>query len=482
MPKSKPSIAIIGCGFGGIGLGVALKKAGFDDFTIYERASGPGGVWRDNHYPGAACDVPSQLYSYSFEQDYAWSGRYGRQGEILAYLQHCIEKYRLGPHVKFDTAIAGAAFDEAAALWRIETEAGERIEAHILVSAVGLFNQPAWPEIPGRERFNGPQFHSAEWDETADLEGKRVAVIGTGASAIQFVPEVAKRAGALHVFQKSAQYVFPKAEGSPGAGPLADSWLARRLRRFRVFLQFEGITRRRRSEKLRKAGEAAFAAHLESAVEDPALRATLTPDYLLGCKRVLISNDWYPALQRPNVTLHDRPVEAILPTGLRMAGGEALDLDAIIYGTGFATTEYLAPMTIRGRGGRDLNEAWRAGAEAYLGITVAGFPNFFMLYGPNTNSSGSIVFMLESQARYIVNSLKAMARRRARKMEVREARQHAFNDEVQARIGATVLVHDGCHSYFQTASGKVVTQWPGFMFAYRRRTRRVAAGDYEFVR
>jgi cation diffusion facilitator CzcD-associated flavoprotein CzcO len=480
MTNAHTSLAIIGCGFGGIGLAVALKKAGFEDFMIYERASGPGGVWRDNHYPGAACDVPSQLYSYSFEQDYAWSGRYGRQGEILDYLKHCIETYGLGPHIKFGAAIAGAEFDETETRWRIETEAGERIEAQILVSAVGLFNRPAWPAIPGRERFDGPQFHSAEWDETADLDGKRVAVIGTGASAIQFVPEVAKRASALHVFQKSAQYVFPKVEGSPGGGLLADSWLARRLRRFRIFLQFEGITRRRRSEKLRKAGEAAFAAHLESQVPDPALRAKLTPDYLLGCKRVLISNDWYPALQRPNVTLYTTPVEAILPAGLKMAGGETLDLDAIIYGTGFTTTDYLAPMTIRGQGGRDLNEAWRDGAEAYLGITVAGFPNFFMLYGPNTNSSGSIVFMLESQARYIVSCLRAMKRRGARAMAVREARQRDFNDEVQARIGGTVLVHEGCHSYFQTASGKVVTQWPGFMFAYRRRTRRVAAGDYSF--
>jgi cation diffusion facilitator CzcD-associated flavoprotein CzcO len=430
--------------------------------------------------------VPSQLYSYSFEQDYAWSGRYGRQDEILAYLRHCIEKYGLGPHIRFETPIAGATYlgggDEAAGQWSIETEAGEQIEAQVLVSAVGLFNRPAWPEIPGRDAFAGPQFHSAEWDERVDLEGKRVAVIGTGASAIQFVPEVAKLAGQLHVFQKSAQYVFPKAETSPGAGPLADTWLARRLRRFRVFLQFEGITRRRSSEKLRKAGQAAFAAHLESAVADPVLRAKLTPDYLLGCKRVLISNDWYPALQRPTVTLHTTPVEAILPTGLRMAGGETLDLDAIIYGTGFTTTDYLAPMTIRGREGRDLNEAWREGAEAYLGITVAGFPNFFMLYGPNTNSSGSIVFMLESQTRYIVRCLKAMTRRRARSMEVRAARQRAFNDEIQTRIGETVLVHDGCHSYFQTASGKVVTQWPGFMFAYRMRTRRVAAGDYAFAK
>jgi len=485
MTNGFPAIAIIGCGFGGIGLGVALKRAGIENFTIYERAAAPGGVWRDNHYPGAACDVPSQLYSYSFEQDYRWSGRYGSQDEILTYLNHCIAKYELAPHIRFNTAIAGAEFGEASGVWTLKTEDGERIDAQILVSAVGLFNRPAWPDIPGREDFQGPQFHSANWDDSVDLRSKRVGVIGTGASAIQFVPEIAKEVGELHVFQKSAQYVFPKLQTPPRPGwrgRVEHNWLARRLRRFRVFLQFEGITRQRRSEKLRQAGEAAFAAHLESAVGDPELRAKLAPDYLLGCKRALISNDWYPALQRPNVRLYDAPVASILPTGLKTAGGDTLDLDAIIYGTGFTTADYLAPMTIRGRNARDLNDAWRAGAEAYLGVTVAGFPNFFMLYGPNTNASGSIVFILESQARYVVSCLRTMARRGARAMEVREPRQRAFNEEIQARIGETVLVHEGCHSYFQTASGKVVTQWPGFMLAYRMRTRRVATRDFDFAR
>ncbi|MDH3236869.1 MAG: NAD(P)/FAD-dependent oxidoreductase, partial [Alphaproteobacteria bacterium] len=464
-------------------LGITLKNAGIESFTIYERAAAPGGVWRDNRYPGAACDVPSRLYSYSFEQDYDWSGRYGRQDEILAYLNHCITKYGLAPHIRFNTAIAGADYVDAGGVWTLKTEDGARIDAQILVSAVGLFNRPAWPDIPHREDFQGPQFHSANWDDAVDLEGKRVGVIGTGASAIQFVPRIAPVAGQLHVFQQSAQYVFPKHEPPPPSGwrAWADrSWPARRLKRLRVFAQFEGVTRRRASDKLRRAGEKAFAAHLKGAVADPDLRARLTPDYLLGCKRVLISNEWYPALQRPNVSLHDTPVNAVLPAGLRVRGGQTIDLDAIIYATGFTTSDYLAPMVIRGRDGRELNAAWREGAEAYLGITVAGFPNFFMLYGPNTNSSGSIVFMLESQIRYVLSALRAMRRRRAQAMEVREARQRDFNDDIQARIGETVLVHEGCHSYFQTASGKVVTQWPGFMMAYRMRTRRVVSADYSF--
>ena len=462
-----PTIAIAGAGFGGIALAVALKRAGIDSFTIYERAADVGGVWRDNAYPGAACDVPSLLYSYSFAQDYAWSASYAPQGEILDYLKRCVARFGLAPHIRFDTEIAAATFDEGSSGWRLETGIGERIDADVFVSAVGLFNRPALPSIPGRESFAGVQFHSARWDPACDLEGKRVAVIGTGASAIQIVPAIAPSVARLYVFQRSPHHVMPRAE--PGLVG-AVSWrqaLVRRLRRLHVFLQFENTVRRRGSPRLTRKGEAAF---------------RLTPPFPLGCKRVLQSNDWYAALQRPNVELVDAPIESIGRDGIHTRDGQSRTVDVIVYATGFTPTDYLVPMRVTGRGGRALNEAWREGAEAYLGIAVSGFPNFFMLYGPNTNAVGSIIHMLESQARYITHAIQALGRRGADFMEVRTAAQRAYNEAIQRRIGETVLVHPNCQSYFRAPSGKVTTQWPGFMTEYRRRTRTVRLRDYEFGR
>jgi len=480
--RGTPTIAIAGAGFGGIALAVALKRAGIDSFTIYERAADVGGVWRDNAYPGAACDVPSLLYSFSFAQDYAWSASFAPQAEILAYLRLCVERFGLAPHIRFNSEIATATFDERTGGWHIETANGEQIDADVFVSAVGLFNRPALPEIRGRDAFAGAQFHSARWNHACDLSGRRVAVVGTGASAVQIVPAIAPAVARLHVFQRTPQYVFPRSD--PGLVG-ANSWheaLVRRLKRLRIFLQFENIIRRRGSERLTRKGERAFRAYLESQVADPALRARLTPTYPLGCKRVLQSDDWYAALQRPNVELVDAPIVAFDRDGVRTGDGRNRPVDVVIYGTGFTPTDFLAPMRVTGRGGRDLNSAWRDGAEAYLGIAVTGFPNFFMLYGPNTNTAGSIVYMLESQARYIVRCIKSLSRTGATFMDVREPVQRDYNETVQRRIGATVLVHPNCHSYFRTASGRVTTQWPGFMSEYRRRTREVRVQDYEFVR
>lgn len=474
----KPSIIIVGCGFGGIGLAVALKKAGIESFTILESANEIGGVWRDNSYPGAACDVPSRLYSFSFEQDYDWSGRFGRQAEILDYLRRCVDKYGIRPHIRFGKEVASAAFDAGSGLWSVETSRGESLSARVFVSSVGLFNRPGIPDLPGRDDFRGPQFHSARWDHDCDLSGKTVAVIGTGASAIQFVPAIAPVVKRLHVFQRSPQYVLPRADEAPPPGHGA--W-RRRLDRLRTHLKFESGIRRRGSPALTEKGERGFRDYLATQIVDPALREKLTPDYALGCKRVLQSNDWYAALQRPNVDLIDAPVEELSAGGVRSRDGQVYDVDTVIYGTGFTPTDYLVPMRVTGLDGRELSDAWRDGAEAYLGITVTGFPNFFMLYGPNTNTSGSIVFMLESQARYITRCIRALDRGGARYMNVRDNVQQAFNAEIQGRIGRTVLVQDSCHSYFRTASGKVTTQWPGFMFEYRRRTRRVRTSDYEFA-
>ncbi|MFP6735040.1 MAG: NAD(P)/FAD-dependent oxidoreductase [Rhodospirillales bacterium] len=471
-------IAIAGSGFGGIGLAYWLKKAGIENFTIYERSSELGGVWRDNHYPGAACDVPSRFYSYSFEQDYRWSAPYGGQAEILQYLNHCAEKYGAVDHIRFGAEIAAASFDEAARLWRLETNRGEEIEAEIFISAVGLFNKIAYPDIEGRETFAGVQFHSARWDRRFDPAGKSIAVIGTGASAVKFVPAIQPKAGKLQLFQRTPQYVTKRMipDHKPGGG----SKLARRWQRLRIFRQFEKNARRWASVRLTAEAEADFFAYLEAQVPDPDLRARLTPDYRFGCKRVLQSNDWYPALQKPNVEVITATIKAITGTGIVTEDGTQYPVDAIIFGTGFTATNFLTPMQITGLGGQSIADEWVDGAEAYLGITVSGFPNFFMMYGPNTNTAASIIFMLENQARYIVKCIKGLGPTPGRTMNLRAPVQRDYNAEIQARIGKTAWMDANCHSYFRTASGKVTTQWPGHLLEYRRRTRRVRIADYEF--
>ncbi|NQV57821.1 MAG: NAD(P)/FAD-dependent oxidoreductase [Rhodospirillales bacterium] len=482
MSKSKdqtPKIAIAGCGFAAIGLAFWLKKAGFDNFTIYERSADLGGVWRDNHYPGAACDVPSRFYSYSFEQDYRWSAPYGTQSEILEYQNHCARKYGVMEHIQFSTEITGANFDDATGKWRIETSGGEEIEADLFVSAVGLFNQIAYPDIEGREKFGGAQFHSAHWDDGLDLTGKTVAVIGTGASAVQFVPAIQPKVAKLHLFQRTPQYVTQRM--IPDHTPDGGTKLARRWERLCIYWQFEMVARRRISTQKTAEVQAGFMKYLEAQVPDADLRAKLTPDYRFGCKRVLQSNDWYPALQQPNVEVVTTPVQAITETGVKTSDGELRDVDAIIYGTGFVPTDFLNPMNITGIAGRQITDAWAGGAEAYLGLTVSGFPNFFMMYGPNTNTASSIIFMLENQARYIVKCVKGLVQGGAKTMNLRADVQKSYNEELQARIGKTVLMDANCHTYFQDPSGKVTTQWPGHLIEYRYKTRRVKKSDYDFA-
>lgn len=475
-------ILIIGCGFGGIALAIALKKAGIDDFTILERASDVGGVWRDNTYPGAACDVVSRLYSLSGDQDYAWSRPFAPQGEILNYINGVVDRHGIRPHVRFETEVTHAAFDEAAGLWRVETAGGAVWETPFLVSAVGLFNTPNVPQIPGSDGFGGPQFHSAAWDHSVDLTGKRVAVVGNGASAVQFLPKIAPQAGSVTLFMRSPQYVLPRTT-FPGTG----AW-DRRLQRFRglrwlarlkIYLEFERfILRRLLFPDARLQGEAAFRSYLETAVPDPELRAKMTPDYPLGCKRLLVSDEWYDTLNRPNVDVVRTSIAAIGADGLRTEDGADYPADVLIYGTGFKPTEYLTPMRIEGRGGRALNDAWREGAEAYLGITISGFPNFFMMYGPNTNAIASIIFMLECQADYIVDCVRLLRRKRAKWLEIRADAQARFNEEMVRRLAKSVPAMAGCHTYFKMESGRITTQWPGYATEYRLRTRSVRTRDY----
>jgi cation diffusion facilitator CzcD-associated flavoprotein CzcO/acetyl esterase/lipase len=476
-----PSVAIIGAGFGGIGLAIKLRKLGIDSLTIFEKGERVGGVWRDNTYPGAACDVPSQLYSFSFEPNPGWSRRYSPQPEILDYLERSVEKYGLGPSLRLGTEVTRAAFDERSGRWRIETAGGETVEADVLVSACGQLSRPAANRIPGSEGFKGPIFHTARWDHEIDLDGKRVAVIGTGASTIQVVPAIAERVGQLDVYQRSAPYVIPKKDRP------YRSWekrlfrwfpLARRLPRFTQWLFFEVfISAFNQFRSVGKLGIRMFERNLDEQVSDPELRQALTPDHVLGCKRVLISPDYYSTLERPNVELVAQGVRELTDGGVVAEDGSERPADVIVLSTGFESTRFLAPMEIRGRGGQDLNEAWREGANAYLGMTVAGFPNLFVMYGPNTNlGSGSIIFQLESQMAYIADAVE-MLRRTGGWLSVRPEVQRAFDTEMQSRLSTSVW-QTGCNNWYVDEHGRNTNNWPGFTLEYRRRTRRLDPADY----
>ncbi|HWJ93832.1 MAG TPA: NAD(P)/FAD-dependent oxidoreductase, partial [Telluria sp.] len=462
---------IVGAGFAGIGMAVALKKQGLDNIAILERSDDVGGVWRDNSYPGAACDVPSHLYSFSFEPNPRWTRVFATQPEIHDYLRHCAQKYDLLRHVRFGAEVAQAAYDERYALWRVTLKDGARLSASILITATGQLSLPALPRIDGVGSFNGPAFHSAQWDHSVDLAGKRVAVIGTGASAIQFVPAIAGRVGKLTVFQRSPAYILPRPDRpySPLERAMfrALPWTTK-LYRAGIYLKYESraIAFTRFRGLMALAVGLPFRRLLKRQMSDVALRVRLTPDYPIGCKRILLSSDYLPAISRDNVQLVTDAVRRITPTGVETADGTLHQVDAIVYGTGFAATEFLAPMRITGRDGVELNDAWKGGANAYLGLTVPGFPNFFMLYGPNTNlGHNSIVYMLESQVAHVMRCIAAMRDLRAETIEVDSLRHQRFNTSVQRRLTQTVW--NGCRSWYVDAAGHNSTNWPGFTLTYR---------------
>ncbi|MDN3352243.1 NAD(P)/FAD-dependent oxidoreductase [Actinomadura sp. DC4] len=470
------SVVIVGAGFGGIGLAIRLRQAGVHDVTVLEKAAELGGTWRDNVYPGAACDIPSNLYSFSFERARDWSRKFPSQEEILDYLRDCAAKYGIEP--RFGAEVEEAAFDEDSGLWQVRTTAGEKFTARVLVTACGQLNRPAYPGFPNA--FAGTAFHSARWNHDCDLTGKRVAVIGTGASAIQFVPYLAERAAAVHVFQRTPPYVIDKADRP------YRSWEREVLRRvpgLRTLIRASIYARLEArglafvaAPRLMGRYERIFRDRLAEQVGDRGLRDALTPDYIMGCKRILLSDDYYAALNRPGVELVTEPIERLSETGVVTADGREREVDAVVYGTGFRTQAFVAPMRVRGLGGRELNESWRDGAEAYLGIAVSGFPNLFLLYGPNTNlGHNSIIYMLESQFNYIVGCVRALTR--ARYIDVRPDVQNAFNRAVQRKFRKTVWA-SGCRSWYMTADGKIVNNWPGFTLAYRRATRRPDPRDF----
>jgi cation diffusion facilitator CzcD-associated flavoprotein CzcO len=476
-------VVVIGAGFGGIGMAIALKRAGLKNFVVLDRADDLGGTWRDNSYPGLSCDVPSHLYSYSF-RPWRWSRRFPPREEILGYLYALADEHGLGPHLRFGRGVTAAEWDEQRALWKLTTSDGGTITTMAVVSATGQLGRPAWPDIPGRDEFSGPSWHSGHWNHDVDLAGRRVAVIGTGASAIQFVPEVAKVAGHLDVYQRTPPYVLPKAD-RPYRGGENDLYerlpVVRKADRLRIFLYGELLTSGFVvSPKLLAGPKQLWRRQLDAQITDPDLRAKCVPDYVMGCKRVVFSVDWYPALARPNVDLVTERIERIAPDGVVTADGTAHPADVIVYGTGFKAAEFLTPMEVTGRSGRTLRETWRDGAQAYLGITVSGFPNFFMLYGPNTNLGGnSIIYMLESQIGYVLGALRALKSEHLAWIDVRPEVQDAFNAWVQS-ASRTSVWETGCHSWY-TTSGRNTNNWPDYTFRYRHRVRRFDLAAYRVV-
>ncbi|MFN2360647.1 MAG: flavin-containing monooxygenase [Marinobacter sp.] len=482
---ASPSLLIIGTGFGGLGMAIQLKKAGINSFLMLEKANAVGGTWRDNTYPGAACDVQSHFYSFSFEPKHDWTRKFGLQPEILGYMQHCVDKYGLADHIRFGKEVASAVFDKTSNIWTVKTTDGDSFHADIVVTATGQLNQPAWPNIPGLETFTGKMFHSARWDHDYDLDNKNVAVIGTGASAIQFVPEIVPRVKSLSLFQRSAAWVLPKPDRpfyrwEQTLFRKIPAW--ERLYRYLIYWKNESralaFTRFNSLLEIFAWQARRFA---KSEVSDPTKLRHLIPDYKIGCKRILISNDWYRAVDQPHVNLVTAGIERVTENGVMTTEGALHKVDAIILGTGFAASGFLSPMEITGRKGVSLNRAWANGSEAYKGITVSGFPNLFMLYGPNTNlAHNSIVYMLESQVQYVLSCIRALQAKPGSAMDVKADRLRDFSANVQEKLKSSVW-ESGCQSWYLDENGKNTVNWPGFTFTYRKATRQVNPDDYEFL-
>ncbi|MEU0567880.1 NAD(P)/FAD-dependent oxidoreductase [Nonomuraea sp. NPDC005983] len=485
-----PRVAIIGAGFGGLCMAIQLERAGIRSYTVFEKAGDLGGTWRDNSYPGAGCDIPSHLYSYSFEKYASWTRRYPGQPEILGYLEHCADKYDVRRKIRFGTEVTRATFDGSR--WHVTTgsdapeeEAGsvaDRAEVFdVVVMSVGQLNRPRLPDIPGMTDFAGVSFHSARWNHDHDLTGRRVAVIGNGSSAAQFIPEVAQQAGHLTVFQRTPNWVIPKPDATFGPlARLAFRFVPGLQRAYREWIYryaegtlYPALAQGWSAGLLRKRA----LAHLDAQVPDPELRARLTPDYPPGCKRVVIDSAFYPALTRQNVEVVTDGIAEITPKGVRTAEG-LHEVDTIIYATGFLSTEFLSPIEVEGRDGRSLAEQWSGGAEAYLGISVPNFPNLFLLYGPNTNlGHNSIVFMLECQVRHVMSCLPYLARG---PLEVRPEAMAAWSRQLDAAMSRMVW-GDGCQSWYKTAAGRVTNNWPGPTTLYRRLTARPPRPAYRRV-
>jgi cation diffusion facilitator CzcD-associated flavoprotein CzcO len=472
-------VAIIGSGFSGLGMAIRLKQAGHDDFLVLERAGEVGGTWQANTYPGCACDVPSHLYSFSFAPNPEWTQTYSTQPEIWAYLQRCADEFGIRPHVRLKTAVESATWRDDH--WELETTQGT-LRARVVVAGMGPLTEPKIPDIPGLDAFPGPVFHSARWDHDADLQGKRVASIGTGASAIQYVPAIQPEVAHLHVFQRTPPWVLPHTS-RPIRG-----WerrlfravpAAQRLVRGGIYAGREALVLGFvKNPKLMKAVERLARQHMERQIDDPELLAKVTPDYTIGCKRILPSNRWYRTLTKPNVELVTDAIARVEGNAVVTADGRAREVDAIVLGTGFEVTDIPAAHRVRGRGGTLLDDLWHGSPRAHLGTSVAGFPNLFFLLGPNTGlGHSSMVYMIESQIAHVLAALEHMRAHGAETIEVTEEAQARSNAELDRRLDGTVW-NTGCASWYLDRTGRNATIWPDWTWRFRRRVAKLQPSEY----
>lgn len=477
-------VVIIGTGFAGIGMAIKLQQAGMDSFKLIERSHEVGGTWRDNTYPGCECDVQSHLYSFSFEPKTDWSKKYSTWNEIRDYIINVTDKHNIRKKIQFNTALTGASFDKDSGTWLVKLSDNSQIRSRFVITATGPLSNPAIPEIQGRETFKGPIFHSAQWDHDVDLKDKKIAVIGTGASAIQFVPRIAEQASQLELFQRSAPWVLPKPDRKilriekvlykylPG-------W--RLAHRASLYWANEFALRGFLKEKsfIRSFAEWAATKHIHYHIKEQALRSQLTPDFRFGCKRALLSNEYYPALARDNVAVIDSGIERITETGIVDKKGQSHDVDIIVWGTGFKVDEPLMGINIRGIEGQDLNTVWKNnGFESYYGTTVAGFPNAFILAGPNTGiGHTSLVVMIEAQYNYVIDAIQKINQQKIKYIDVKEPVQAQFCQTMQDKMVGTAWT-SGCNSWYLSDTGKNFTIWPDFTYHYIRDTKRINLADY----
>jgi cation diffusion facilitator CzcD-associated flavoprotein CzcO len=482
---TRARIGIVGAGFGGLGMAIHLRQAGIDDFVIWERDSDVGGTWWTNTYPGCQCDIPSHLYSFSFEPNPEWTRTYPLQPEISRYLRRCADRYGISDHIRLDCEVTGADWDEGEGVWHVQTARGP-YTVDLVIAAPGFLSEPATPSLPGLERFEGVTFHTARWNHDRDLTGRRVAVIGTGASAIQTVPQIQPIVEHIDVFQRTPPWVMPHRDR-----PITEA--ERRIyRRFpalqRMVRSWVYFTREMlvpgfvRNPQLMKLPQRVARRNLERNVADPELRAKLMPDYSFGCKRVLPSNEWYPAITKPNVSVVTQAIREVVPNGIVTADGELREVDTIVFATGFYVTDVRFAKIVRGRDGAVMSEVWNGSPQAYRGTAVAGFPNLFFITGPNTGlGHNSLVYMIEAQLDYLMDAVRAMERNGASRVEVRRAAQDAYNADLQSRMGRTVWNSGGCSSWYIDANGKNTTIWPDFTWRFRRQLQRFDAPAYELT-
>jgi cation diffusion facilitator CzcD-associated flavoprotein CzcO len=478
-------IGILGAGFGGLGMAIKLKQAGIEDFVVWERDNDVGGTWWANTYPGCQCDIPSHLYSFSFAPNPEWSRTYPLQPELKRYLRDVTDRFGIGDHIRLQCEVTAVDWDEAEGVWRVDTEQGP-FTVELLIAAPGFLSEPATPALPGLETFEGETFHTARWNHDRDLTGRRVAVIGTGASAIQTVPQIQPLVEHLDVFQRTPPWVMPHRDR-----PITD-FERRVYRRFpaiqRAIRQLVYLSREMlvpgfvRNPKLMRLPQRVARSHMEKNVSDPELRAKLLPSYSFGCKRVLPSNEWYPALTKANVDLVTEGIAEVVANGIVTTDGELHEADTIVFATGFYVTDIRFANIIRGRDGTRMSDLWNGSPQAYRGTAVAGFPNLFIITGPNTGlGHNSLVYMIEAQLEYLMDAIRVMDQRGATQVEVRRAAQDAYNARIQSRMPPTVWNSGGCSSWYIDVNGRNTTIWPDYTWRYRRLMRSFDTAAYELT-